>query len=63
MNCPHCASLTTQQQQKTATLSYRTLRCWASRRIFNERTGLPSTCWNILPISSCLSFSGNCGTS
>jgi putative transposase len=39
--CPHCASATTQEQAKTTSLGYRTFRCVACRRRFNERSGTP----------------------
>jgi hypothetical protein len=41
MNCPHCTSPATKEQQKKTTLGYPTLRCSACRRLFNERTGTP----------------------
>jgi transposase-like protein len=41
MPCPHCGSLQTQEQPKKTTLGYRTFRCVACRRRFNERTGTP----------------------
>jgi hypothetical protein len=41
MNCPYCLSTTTKQQSKKTTLGYRTLRCSACRRTFNERSGTP----------------------
>ena len=41
MNCPYCLSTATKQQSKKTTLGYRTLRCSACRRIFNERSGTP----------------------
>jgi transposase-like protein len=41
MNCPYCLSTTTTQQSKATSLGYRTFRCSACRRIFNERTGTP----------------------
>ncbi|WP_236601046.1 IS6 family transposase [Ktedonobacter sp. SOSP1-85] len=41
MNCPHCTSLTTKERQKSTVLGYRTFRCFACQRIFNERTGTP----------------------
>src|SRR6266567_1361453 len=41
MNCPHCASSTTKEQHKKTTLGYRTFRCRACYRIFNERSGTP----------------------
>src|SRR5512135_1151996 len=45
MNCPHCASLRTKEQRKITALGYRTFRCSACRRTFNERTG---TAFNFL---------------
>jgi putative transposase len=41
MNCPHCTSPATKEQQKKTTLGYPTFRCSACRRLFNERTGTP----------------------
>src|SRR5260370_38014056 len=41
MNCPHCTSAATKEQRKKTTLGYRTFRCSACRRTFNERTGTP----------------------
>jgi putative transposase len=41
MNCPYCLSTTTKEQNKKTALGYRTFRCWACRRIFNERSGTP----------------------
>ncbi len=41
MNCPHCASTATKQQTKKTSLGYRTFRCSACKRTFNERTGTP----------------------
>ncbi|GHP00286.1 hypothetical protein KSF_103330 [Reticulibacter mediterranei] len=41
MNCPHCMSLTTKEQQKKTVLGYRTFCCSACRRTFNERGGTP----------------------
>ena len=41
MNCPHCASPSTKEQRKITALGYRTFRCSACRRTFNERTGTP----------------------
>jgi putative transposase len=38
MPCPSCAAAATEQPRRTA-LSYRTFRCGACRRVFNERTG------------------------
>src|ERR671933_1263884 len=41
MPCPHCASPATQQQLRNTALGYRTFRCAACRRRFNERSGTP----------------------
>ena len=41
MNCPHRASSPTKQQIKKTSLGYRTFRCSACQRTFNERTGTP----------------------
>src|SRR2546421_5209402 len=41
MNCPHCASMATKEQTKKTSLGYRTFRCSACKRTFNERTGTP----------------------
>jgi putative transposase len=41
MHCPHCASATTKEQIRKTTLGYRTFRCSACKRLFNERTGTP----------------------
>jgi transposase-like protein len=41
MNCSHCASSSTKEQHKKTVLGYRTFRCSACQRIFNERTGTP----------------------
>ncbi len=41
MPCPHCAANTTTEQPRRTTLGYRTFRCRACRRAFNERTGTP----------------------
>ena len=41
MNCPHCASTSTKEQTKQTSLGYRTFRCAACKRTFNERTGTP----------------------
>src|SRR3954452_22907645 len=41
MPCPHCAVNTTVEQPRRTALGYRTFRCRACRRIFNERTGTP----------------------
>jgi len=39
--CPHCAAPVAIEQPRRTTLGYRTFRCRACRRIFNERTGTP----------------------
>jgi putative transposase len=39
--CPHCAVTTTVEQPRRTALGYRTFRCSACRRLFNERTGTP----------------------
>jgi putative transposase len=41
MNCPDCLSPATRQQRKKTALGYRTFRCSACQRTFNERTGTP----------------------
>ncbi len=41
MTCPHCAATTTTELTKRTQLGYRTFRCSACRRQFNERTGTP----------------------
>ena len=41
MPCPHCAATTTAKRAKRTSLGYRTFRCRACRRTFNERTGTP----------------------
>jgi len=41
VSCPHCGSPKAQEQTKTTSLGYRTFRCPACRRRFNERTGTP----------------------
>jgi transposase-like protein len=41
MNCPYCTSATTKEQTKKTSLGYRTFRCSACQRIFNERSGTP----------------------
>src|SRR3712207_9105091 len=41
MTCPHCAATTTTELPKRTQLGYRTFRCSACRRQFNERTGTP----------------------
>ena len=43
MTCPHCAATTTTELTKRTQLGYRTFRCAACRRQFNERTGTPYT--------------------
>ncbi len=41
MPCPHCAASATTEQPRRTALGYRTFRCGACRRAFNERTGTP----------------------
>ncbi len=41
MPCPHCAATATAEQRRRTVLGYRTFRCCACRRVFNERTGTP----------------------
>jgi len=41
MPCPHCQSPHTQEQVKKTSLGYRTFRCTACTRRFNERSGTP----------------------
>ncbi len=41
MPCPHCAASATAEQPRRSALGYRTFRCRACRRGFNERTGTP----------------------
>ena len=41
MVCPQCGSSHTQEQTKKTSLGYRTFRCPACRRRFNERSGTP----------------------
>ena len=41
MPCPHCQSPHTQEQVKKTSLGYRTFRCTACSRRFNERSGTP----------------------
>ena len=41
MPCPHCAATATAEQSRRTALGYRTFRCRACRRAFNERTGMP----------------------
>src|SRR3712207_3641511 len=43
MTCPHCGATTTTELTKRTQLGYRTFRCSACRRQFNERTGTPFT--------------------
>jgi transposase-like protein len=39
--CPHCAAIATTERHQRTSLGYRTFRCAACRRVFNERTGTP----------------------
>ncbi len=39
MPCPHCAAPAAAEQPRRTALGYRTFRCRACRRVFNERTG------------------------
>ncbi len=39
MPCPHCAATATAEQPRRTALGYRTFRCRACHRTFNERTG------------------------
>ncbi len=41
MPCPHCAASATTEQPRRTALGYRTFRCRACRRAFNERSGTP----------------------
>ena len=41
MACPQCAATTTTELSKRTQLDYRTFRCVASRRQFDERTATP----------------------
>jgi putative transposase len=41
MPCPHCGSATTHEQHKRTSLGYRTFRCVACTRRFNERSSTP----------------------
>jgi putative transposase len=41
MPCPYCATTATAEQSRRTALGYRTFRCPACRRLFNERTGTP----------------------
>ncbi len=41
MNCPYCASITTNEHIQKTTLGSRTFRCSPCQRRFNERTGTP----------------------
>jgi transposase-like protein len=51
--CPHCGSAQTQEQAKKTSLSYRTFRCPACRRRFNERSGTP---FNALRVPTDIAF-------
>jgi transposase-like protein len=39
--CPHCPAIATTERHQRTSLGYRTFRCSACRRVFNERTGTP----------------------
>jgi putative transposase len=41
MTCPHCCSAATTKRKARTSLGYRTFRCRACGRRFNERTGTP----------------------
>ncbi len=41
MSCPHCGSSHTREQGKKTGLGYRTFRCAACQRRYNERSGTP----------------------
>src|SRR5947209_3422309 len=41
MNYPYCTSPTPKEQRQKTSLGYRTFRCSACRRTFNERTNTP----------------------
>ena len=41
MPCPHCTTPATIERPRRTSLGYRTFRCGACRRVFNERTGTP----------------------
>ncbi len=41
MPCPYCAATATAEQPRRTALGYRTFRCRACRRVFNECTGTP----------------------
>lgn len=41
MPCPHCVAPATTERPQRTSLGYRTFRCSACRRVFNERTGTP----------------------
>ncbi len=41
MACPHCGAITTTEQTDRTALGYRKFRCYACKRLFNERTGTP----------------------
>src|SRR5262245_49337093 len=53
MSCPHCGSSRTQEQDKKTSLGYRTFRCPAYRRRFNERSGTP---YNALSVPTDIVF-------
>lgn len=42
MPCPHCLAAETAEQPRRTVLGYRSFRCRACRRTFNERTGTPA---------------------
>jgi transposase-like protein len=39
--CPHCGATATAEQPRRTAPGYRTFRCRACRRVFNEPTGIP----------------------
>lgn len=41
MPCPHCGATATAEQPRRTAPGYRTFRCRACRRVFNEPTGIP----------------------
>jgi putative transposase len=53
MPCPHCGSATTQEQRKRTSLGYRTFRCIACQRRFNERSSTP---FNNLSVPTDIAF-------
>src|SRR5450755_4418352 len=53
MPCPHCGSATTQEQRERTSLGYRTFRCIACRRHYNERSGTP---FNNLSVPTDIAF-------